>query len=475
MPRPFKIALIAVGGCVALLTLAAAVVPLLLDSDSYKPRIEAAAAAASGLDVGIDGRLRLGLFPGLHVTLENVRLRHRDADIASVAEAAFGIALGPLLRREVRIDSIRLYQPRIALARNPDGTLDLPAPQPSDAASGPVELANLSVSDATLTYKDRASGAVYAAEGCDAAIPQLRIAGGNSAKAPNNLFFTAEVACRQLSGADLSAADVRLSAVARDGVFDLDPVTLRVFDAQGTGHIRVDFSGTVPHYRIVHSLQQFDIAQVFKARTAQELSAGRMDFTADLTLRGSSTVDLKRSTQGQVSLRGENLVLHGSDIDREIARIKSTQRFNLVDAGAFMFAGPFGLAVTKGYDFANVLQGSGGSSDIRLLVSDWQFRNGIAQARDVAMATDENRIAVRGDLDLVGQRFDDFTVALIDAGGCAILQQKIEGTFAQPKVAQASLLQTLAGPALGLFKKGKALFVEEKCAVFYTGSVAAPR
>ncbi|MDX5410333.1 MAG: AsmA family protein, partial [Thauera sp.] len=152
MPRPFKIALIAVGGCVALLTLAAAVVPLLLDSDSYKPRIEAAAAAASGLDVGIDGRLRLGLFPGLHVTLENVRLRHRDADIASVAEAAFGIELGALLRREVRIDSIRLHQPRIALARNPDGTLDLPAPQPSGAAPGPFELANLSVTDATLTY-----------------------------------------------------------------------------------------------------------------------------------------------------------------------------------------------------------------------------------------------------------------------------------------------------------------------------------
>lgn len=474
MPRLFKTVLIAVGGCVALLALAAAVVPLLLDSDTYKPQLEQAAAAASGLDVGIDGRLRLGLFPGLRVTLENVRLRHRDADIASVAEATFGIALRPLLRREVRIDSIRLHQPRIALARNPDGSLDVPAPEPSDAAPGPVELANLSVSDATLTYTDRASGVVYAAEGCDVEIPQLRIAGGDGAKAPNNLFFTAETACRQLSGADIAAADVRLSLVAKDGVFDLDPVTLRVFGAQGTGSVRADFSGTVPHYRIIHSLPQFAIAQVFKARTAQELSAGRMDFTADLTLRGNGAADLKRSAQGQVSLRGENLVFHGSDIDREIARIKSTQRFSLVDAGAFMFAGPFGLAVTKGYDFANVLQGSGGSSDIRLLVSDWQFRNGVAQARDVAMATDENRIAVRGRLDLVGQRFDDFTVALIDTGGCAILRQNIEGTFAQPKVAQASLLQTLAGPALGLFKKGKALFVEEKCAVFYHGSVAAP-
>lgn len=200
-----------------------------------------------------------------------------------------------------------------------------------------------------------------------------------------------------------------------------------------------------------------------------------MDFAADLTLRGNSAADLRRSLDGQVSLRGENLVFHGSDIDREIARIKSSQRFSLVDAGAFMFAGPFGLAITKGYDFANVLQGSGGSSDIRLLVSDWKFQNGVAQARDVAMATDANRIAIRGRIDFVRGHFDDVTVALLDNTGCAIMQQKIEGSFQKPAVAQASMLQAIAGPAIGLLKKGKALFIDEKCEVFYSGSVAPPR
>lgn len=475
MPRPFKIVLLAVCACVAVLMLVASAMLWLVDTDAYKQQLQAAAAAATGLDVSIDGRLRLGLFPDAHVTLERVRLRNGEKEIATMAEAVFGFELKALLNREIGIGSIRLRQPRIALVRNPDGSLNLPVPAPSGDAPRGIELANITLDDATLTYTDNGSGAIYVAENCTLDMPRLEIAGSKDSKLTANLSMAAELACGNIRSGEYMATDLRLSAAAKDGVFALDPVALRVFGAQGTGSIRADFSGAVPYYRVIHSLPQFDIAEVFKARTEQKLSEGAMDFAADLTLRGNSAADLRRSLDGQVSLRGENLVFHGSDIDREIARIKSSQRFSLVDAGAFMFAGPFGLAITKGYDFANVLQGSGGSSDIRLLVSDWKFQNGVAQARDVAMATDANRIAIRGRIDFVRGHFDDVTVALLDNTGCAIMQQKIEGSFQKPVVAQASMLQAIAGPAIGLLKKGKALFIDEKCEVFYSGSVAPPR
>lgn len=475
MPRPFKIVLLAVCACVAVLMLVASAMLWLVDTDAYKQQLQAAAAAATGLDVSIDGRLRLGLFPDAHVTLERVRLRNGEKEIATMAEAVFGFELKALLNREIGIGSIRLRQPRIALVRNPDGSLNLPVPAPSGDAPRGIELANITLDDATLTYTDNGSGAIYVAENCTLDMPRLEIAGSKDSKLTANLSMAAELACGNIRSGEYMATDLRLSAAAKDGVFALDPVALRVFGAQGTGSIRADFSGAVPYYRVIHSLPQFDIAEVFKARTEQKLSEGAMDFAADLTLRGNSAADLRRSLDGQVSLRGENLVFHGSDIDREIARIKSSQRFSLVDAGAFMFAGPFGLAITKGYDFANVLQGSGGSSDIRLLVSDWKFQNGVAQARDVAMATDANRIAIRGRIDFVRGHFDDVTVALLDNTGCAIMQQKIEGSFQKPAVAQASMLQAIAGPAIGLLKKGKALFIDEKCEVFYSGSVAPPR
>ena len=131
--------------------------------------------------------------------------------------------------------------------------------------------------------------------------------------------------------------------------------------------------------------------------------------------------------------------------------------------------------VTKGYNFASIFQGSGGRSEIRQLVSEWKVERGVAQAQDVAMATNENRIALHGGLDFVNGQFNDVTIALIDAKGCPKVRQKIRGTFQKPVVENPSILKSLTGPALSLLKKGRDLFPGGKCEVFYAGSVAPPK
>ena len=142
--------------------------------------------------------------------------------------------------------------------------------------------------------------------------------------------------------------------------------------------------------------------------------------------------------------------------------------------GAFFFAGPLGLALTKGHDFGRIFQGSGGRSTIRTLVSDWKVERGVAQAKDVAMATNENRIALKGGLDFVNEHFDDVTVALIDAKGCPRVQQTIRGPFQKPVVEKPSVLTSLTGPARKLLKQARDLF-RGQCEVFYAGAVAPPK
>ena len=146
-----------------------------------------------------------------------------------------------------------------------------------------------------------------------------------------------------------------------------------------------------------------------------------------------------------------------------------------MDLAAFFYAGPFGLVVTKGYNFASIFQGAEGSSRIRKLVSNWKVEHGQAQAQNVAMVTDENRIALQGRLDFVNETFDDVIVALIDAHGCATVQQKMHGTFHKPVVEKPNILQSLSGPALKLLKKGKNVLAGAECDMFYTGSVAPPK
>ena len=138
----------------------------------------------------------------------------------------------------------------------------------------------------------------------------------------------------------------------KNGVFDLKPITMQVFGAQGTGNIHADFSNSVAHYSVNYSLPQFQIAELFKALSPQTVAEGHMDFSANLLLQGRTVDEMKRTLEGQLSLQGKELTLTGSDLDKEIASFESSQHFNLVDVGAVFFAGPLGLVVTKGYNFA---------------------------------------------------------------------------------------------------------------------------
>jgi uncharacterized protein involved in outer membrane biogenesis len=250
---------------------------------------------------------------------------------------------------------------------------------------------------------------------------------------------------------------------------------MRLFGAQGRGAIKVDLSGAVPLYHVDYSLRQFQIEKFFKTQVTQKVAEGLMDFSVKLSMRGETVKKIRQSAEGHVSLRGENLMVNGTDFDEAFARFESSQQFNLVDAGAFFFAGPVGLAVTKGYNFANLLQESTGHSKIRTLVSDWTVEHGVAQALDVAMATEKNRISLQGGLDFVNEQFDGVIIALIDTNGCAEVKQTIRGDFQTPEVGKPSVFKSLAGPAFKLLEKGKSILSDDECDVFYNGSVSSSK
>jgi uncharacterized protein involved in outer membrane biogenesis len=305
-------------------------------------------------------------------------------------------------------------------------------------------------------------------------VSRLRLLEEKRADLVKSFAYTAELACGEIRTKDLTVADLKVSVAGTDGVFDLKPVTMRLFGGQGSGSIRVDFSGSAPLYHIQYSLSQFRIAEFLKALSPKHTAEGSMDFSANWSMQGKTPNELKRTANGAASLHGEHLTLNGRDLDRELSRYESSQSFNLVDLGAFFFAGPLGLAVTKGHDFARIVQGSGGTSTIRTLVSDWKVERGVAQATDVALATNKHRIALKGGLDFVNERFADVTVALIDARGCPRVRQTIRGPFRRPVVEKPSVLTFLTGSALKLLNQARDLF-RGQCAVFYAGAVAPPK
>jgi AsmA protein len=333
---------------------------------------------------------------------------------------------------------------------------------------------NISLSDGIFFYADRKTGEVFEAGDFTLDVSRLRFTGGESPDLRENLSFAAEFACKEFRKGSLAVSDLELRIEGKDGILDLKPFTMRLFGGQGSGSLRVDVSGSVPHYQLSYFLSRLRIEEFLKVLSPKKVAEGSMDFSANLSMRGKTANEMKRTADGEVSLRGENLTLDSVDLDRTFSRYESSQSFNLVDVGAFFIAGPFAPLVTKGYNFASLFRGSGGSTTIRALVSDWKVERGIARAKDVALATNENRIALKGSLDFVDERFDDVTMALVDGEGCAKVRQKIRGPFRKPEVEEARFLQTVAGPVLTLFKQAKKVF-GRRCEVFYDGSVAPPK
>lgn len=475
MSKKTKIIFLVVGGLAGLLVLVAVAVLVFVDANSYKPRLEAVASETLGMEVRVGGRLGFGFSPGLHVTLEDVHIRNRGADLVAAKQASLGIDLLPLLQKEIRIGKITLQRPAISIERDPDGKFNFEKPDTAGKTLTALNLTKVSLSGATLLYTDKQSGEGFKAGDCEVDVRHLRFPGGKSPDLMMTLSFTAELSCGEIQKNDFTVSDLKFSAKAKNGVFSLKPVTMRVFGAQGSGGMRADFTGAVPLYHVRFSLPQFHVEEFFKIFSPQKIAEGAMNFSAELSIQGMTLREMKQAADGDISLRGENLTFHGSDLDKEFARFESSQNFSLVDAGAFFFVGPLGLVATKGYDFAGIFRGSGGRSEIRTVVSDWKFQHGMAQTQDVAMATKQNRVALAGRLDFVNEQFDDMTMALIDAKGCATVRQKIRGPFQKPLVEKPNILKSLAGPALKLLKKGRDLFPGGECEVFYAGSVTPPQ
>ena len=462
-------------GLAGLLVLVAVALRLFVDPGAHKPRLEAMASLALGMQVDIEGGIAFDLLPAVRLTLADVRVGSKSAGFMSARRATIAVDWLSLFGQDLRIERVVLEQPTVAITRQRDGRFNVEPPPAAGETSAAKQGPDVSFTDATFTYVDDRFGKEFVARDCRGNVRQLRHAGGPQATRLGGLSFSADLRCGEVLKDGYKLSDLVVKVDAKDGVLAMDPFTVRVFDAPGKGSVRADFSVPLPSYAIDFDVLQFPVEAFFRTASLKPVATGRMDFSARLSTRGKTVKELRQALQGTLSLRGKGLVFSGGDLDLAFDRFESSQTFDLVDVGAVFFAGPLGLLVTKGYDFATLAQRTEGRSEIRTLVSEWKVTAGVAQARDVAMATARNRVALQGRLDLVNDRFDDVTLAMVDAKGCATVRQRIRGTFQAPVVEPPNVLESLAGPALRLLRRGSDLLRGQGCDVFYAGSVAAPK
>jgi AsmA protein len=473
MPKLLKRILFAVLGLMGITLLLFAALSYFVDSHFCKPWLERIASQTLGMELRINGPMTISFFPVIHVRLLDMQIRHRGIEIASGEEVDLKIAPIPLIYRKLQIKKIGLKGFHSSIDRKDLGAFPF---EKRKAGNGPFQflmIDDLSISDGDFRYKDEKSGETFVVENYSIDVDEFLIKRGDRTRLLERLTFTGEFACSEIRTKGVLFSDVTFTCKGKEGRILFNPVTTSLFGGQGSGRLEIDFSDPIPRYSIHATLLKFKIEEYLKKLSFDKAAEGAMDFSATLSFQGNSLKEMVRTVMGEVSLAGENLTLHGNDLDRAFVSFESSQNFNLVDTVTFFFAGPLGLVVTAGYKFLSIFKGAG-KSRIQRLFSDWKIHHGKAQARDVAMSTKQNRVALKGGIDFVNERFDNVIIALINDRGCARVRQTVHGPFGKPVIEKPTVLMSVVGLTMNMLEKTRGVFTGEKCEIFYRGSISAP-
>lgn len=112
MKRLFKILFGLVGAVVLVLVLVAVLLPLIYDKEDLKKAIAGQVYKQTGRELSINGALDFSVFPWVAVEVSDLSLSNAegfgDQPFAKIGNARVGVALMPLLRKQISVDEITL-------------------------------------------------------------------------------------------------------------------------------------------------------------------------------------------------------------------------------------------------------------------------------------------------------------------------------------------------------------------------------
>ena len=106
----------------------------------------------------------------------------------------------------------------------------------------------------------------------------------------------------------------------------------------------------------------------------------------------------------------------------------------------------------------------GSEGFVKKLVYVWKVKNGIAEGRDVALASKKQMIAMTGGMNFINERFVDVTVAVLDKRGCAVYSEKVHGILLRFRGTAGGVAQILKTHLSGLGRRARDDFSDVKMA-----------
>ncbi|MCF8075224.1 MAG: AsmA family protein [Desulfotignum sp.] len=329
MSRLIKWVLGIVAILVVLMVAAVVLVPMLVDVQQYKPKLEELVTQQTGRSFTMGNDMDVSIFPWVGVRLSDVRLGNPEGftakDMVAVDQFEVRLKVMPLLSRRIEISTFAMNAPQIFLERRKDGLANWeglgktdardgekkPAAEKSESKDSGLPIESLMVEDFTISrgqvvFSDKAAG-------LEKQITDLNLTLGNiSLDKPVQVDFTAQVDEKPVSlngnigpmGNNPGKSDIDFDLVLKAlGVMD---VTLAGKLLDPSNDPRVDMDLDVASF----SLRKFmaELKQPFFMETADPSVFEKMALRTHIA-GNASAVSL---TSGQMTLDDTSLTFNGA-------------------------------------------------------------------------------------------------------------------------------------------------------------------
>ena len=267
--------------------------------------------------------------------------------------------------------------------------------------------------------------------------------------------------------------NAKLDISVSNGEYEIGSGSARLFGerAKGKSYWNIKPFAETPTYHIKYDVSEFYAEDMFSIYLEDTLVTGPLSLFMDISSSGIDWYNILNNMSGRINLSGKNLKFYGLDADKLIEKFKRSQSFNLVDLGAVVLAGPVGIAVTKGTDFARIfIIDSGESSEITRLISHWGIDRGNFIIQDAAFTTNKNRVAAKGFINFFQNNLD-LSIALLNKNGCSVFTQRVYGDLNSPTLGDVKVVGSILAPVTNLIDD----ILGIDCDVFYSGSIMQPK
>lgn len=166
MKKNLKYAAYGLAGIIGLLVVVVGVVAATFNPNDYKQQVIDLVQAKKGRTLKLDGDIKLAFWPKIGANLGKVSLsEHNDsAEFAAVDSVKVSLALLPLLKKELIVDTIYIDGARAKIIKHKDGTTNIDDLISKDDKESPTikfDIDGVNITNTVASYTDEASGAQY--------------------------------------------------------------------------------------------------------------------------------------------------------------------------------------------------------------------------------------------------------------------------------------------------------------------------